>query len=143
MKNNFSYFVNRRAIKLQEDSLGTMLIDFIVSVNYDKLNQLNREYFKERPKNRPVESSAMIEEINQRRPPPVQFKPPPANPPYPHFMQPPLPFDHHPAKKEAEETKGPSALERALMESTQEDQGSSTLEKLVQEKVIFVYEKKC
>jgi len=125
----------KRAIQLQEDSLGVMLVDFIISVNYDKLHQLNREYFKERPKFKPSEAPPPIEEPSLKRPAPTQLKqPPPINPPYGHFMQPPLPLEHHPAKKEAEETKGPSALERALMDSTQEDQGSSTLERLLQER---------
>jgi len=113
-----------------------MTVDFITFVNRDKLNQLDREYFKERPKYRPTETPFVSEETNVRRPPPAITKPLQANPPYSHFMQPPLPFDNHPAKKEVEESKGPSALERALMESTQENQSSSTLEKLLQEKVI-------
>lgn len=115
-----------------------MTVDFIISVNFDKLNQLNREYFKDRPKYRPTESSFTHEEVPTRRPPPVQHKPPQVAPPYGHFMQPPLPFDGHPGKKEVEETKGPSAMERALMESTQENQSSSTLERLLQEKVSFI-----
>ena len=107
----------------------------MTSVNYDKLNQLNREYFKERPKYRPVETLLHNEEMPVRRPPPIQHKPPQINPPYSPFLQPPLPFEAQPPKKDVEETKGPSALERALMESTQENQSSSTLEKLLQEKV--------
>jgi len=129
----------RRAIQLQEDSLGRMLVDFIISVNYDKLHQLNREYFKERPKFKASEAPPPMEEPTIKRPAPTQLKPPPVNPPYGHFMQPPLPLEHHPAKKEVEETKGPSALERALMDSTQEDQGSSTLERLLQERVIGIF----
>jgi hypothetical protein len=65
--------------------------------------------------------------------PPTQ-KPPSITPPFSHFLQPSLPFDNPPTKKE-DEKKGPSALERALMESSQGNQESSTLEKLVQEKV--------
>lgn len=75
------------------------------------------------------------EEVKKVEPP--QQKPPSITPPFSHFLQPPLPFETH-SKKE-EEKKGPSALERALMESSQENQESSTLEKLVQEKVWNLY----
>ena len=114
-----------------------MTVDFITSINLDKINQLNREYFKDRPKYRPPEAPYNNgPEAPIRRPPPAQqHKPPQLNPVYPHFLQPPLPVDSNSAKKEVEETKGPSALEKALMESTQENQTSSTLERLLQEKV--------
>ncbi len=79
---------------------------------------------------------AIIPEEEYKKVEPPTQKPHSVNPPFNHFMQPPLPFENHPPRKE-EEKKGISALERALMESSQENQESSTLEKLVQEKVIF------
>jgi len=119
-------------LKLQTSSLGRINVEFITSVNYDKIGQLNREFFKDRPKYRPIDTIMMEEEFKKVEPP--TQKPPTVNPPFNHFLQPPLPFDSLPPKKE-DERKGPSALERALMESSQENQESSTLEKLVQEKV--------
>ena len=116
---------------MQTSSLGKISTEFITQVNYDKIRQLDREYFKDRPKK--TLDFFQDEEVKKIEPPTI--KPPPVTPPFSHY-QPPLPFETHSAKKD-DERKGPSALERALMESSSENQESSTLERLVQEKVII------
>jgi hypothetical protein len=121
----------RNAIKLQVSSLGKLNTEFITSINSDKITQLNKEYYKDRPKPRPMDTYSLEEEVKKIEPP--QQKPPSITPPYSHYI-PPMPYESIPIKKE-DEKKGPSALERAMMESSRENQESSTLEKLVQEKV--------
>jgi hypothetical protein len=117
------------------NSLGMKNIEFIVSINKEKIHQLNNEFFKDRPKYRSSESY-LHEEESKKLDSSTRNGPPAIPRPFghSHFGPPPLPFDGAIMKKE-EERKGPSALERALMESSHENQESSTLEKLVQEKV--------
>ena len=38
-----------RAIKLKKYSLGTKMTDFIMTINMDKIAQLSREFYKDRP----------------------------------------------------------------------------------------------
>ena len=39
--------------------MGTHLVDFIMEINNDKLNQLKREYFKDKPKTLHVTEEVM------------------------------------------------------------------------------------
>lgn len=43
-------FLFRKAVRLEKQSMGINQVDFIMEINNDKLNQLKREYFKDKPK---------------------------------------------------------------------------------------------
>jgi hypothetical protein len=119
---------------LKVNSLGLQDIEFIISIRKDRIYQLNSDYIKDRPRYR-TQGEYLQEEENKKT---EVSRPPPLPKPFgiSQFAPPPLPFDG--SVKKEEEKKGPSALERALMES-HENQESSTLEKLVQEKVGAAY----
>lgn len=91
---------SKNAINLDKGSLGAKTVQFISLTNYEKIKQLNREYFKDRPlkKQHPLEyneEDMPLEEIKTdpvlKFPPYYMHKPPNPmeNPPKFHVIAPP------------------------------------------------------
>jgi len=47
------FFSEEKSIRLEDHVLGFELKKFIMDVNFDKINQLSREFFKDKPKEMP------------------------------------------------------------------------------------------
>lgn len=65
-------YINRKAVILEKQSMGIHQVDFIMEINNDKLNQLKREYFKDKPK-----TLRSIEEVTKSLSPQKKIKPNP------------------------------------------------------------------
>lgn len=50
---------------MSKDSIGVLLVDVVIEINYDKLRQLNWEFCKDKPKF--LHKSAIVEKLPQKK----------------------------------------------------------------------------